>query len=196
MRLDAIDRDDLGDLETALVNTRRMLGFVPNSLLIMAQRPDLVRAFAHLSGEVFMGASLNKELLNMLGHMASSAAGCSYCQAHTASNIADDGLVSEKLRHVWEFEESELFSDAERAALRLARDGALVPNAVTDAHFDKLKAHYSQREIVDMVAVISLFGFLNRWNDTLATPLEPEPLELAEKLLSERGWEAGKHAAP
>jgi uncharacterized peroxidase-related enzyme len=195
MRLDAIDRDDLGDLETALVNTKRMLGFVPNSLLIMAQRPDLVRAFAHLSGEVFMGASLNKELLNMLGHMASSAAGCSYCQAHTAANIADDGPVSEKLRKVWEFEQSDLFSDAERAALRLARDGALVPNAVTDAHFDNLKAHYTQREIVDMVAVISLFGFLNRWNDTLATPLEKAPLELAEKLLSERGWEAGKHAA-
>lgn len=195
MRLDAIDLDDLGELEAALVNTKRMLGFVPNSILIMAQRPELVRAFARLSGEIFMGASLDKELLNMLGHMASSAAGCSYCQAHTASNIADDGPVSEKLREIWEFEQSELFSDAERAALRLARDGALVPNAVTDAHFDELKAHYSQREIVDIVAVISLFGFLNRWNDILATPLEKEPLELAEKLLSERGWEVGKHTA-
>ena len=194
MRLDAIDLDDLGDLADALVNTRRMLGFVPNSLLIMAQRPDLVRAFARLSGEVFMGASLDKELLNLLGHMASSAAGCTYCQAHTASNIADGGMVSRKLAAIWEFEQSDLFSEAERAALRLARDGALVPNAVTDAHFDDLKAHYSQREIVDMVAVISLFGFLNRWNDTLATPLEDEPLELAQTLLSVRGWEVGKHA--
>lgn len=194
MRLDAIDPDDLGDLADALVNTRRMLGFVPNSLLIMAQRPDLVRAFARLSGEVFMGASLDKELLNLLGHMASSAAGCTYCQAHTASNIADGGMVSRKLAAIWEFEQSDLFSEAERAALRLARDGALVPNAVTDAHFDDLKAHYSQREIVDMVAVISLFGFLNRWNDTLATPLENEPLELAQTLLSARGWEVGKHA--
>jgi len=194
MRLDAIDLDDLGDLADALVNTRRMLGFVPNSLLIMAQRPDLVRAFARLSGEVFMGASLDKELLNLLGHMASSAAGCTYCQAHTASNIADGGMVSRKLAAIWEFEQSDLFSEAERAALRLARDGALVPNAVTDAHFDDLKAHYSQREIVDMVAVISLFGFLNRWNDTLATPLEDEPLELAQTLLSARGWDVGKHA--
>ena len=194
MRLDAIDLDDLGDLADALVNTRRMLGFVPNSLLIMAQRPDLVRAFARLSGEVFMGASLDKELLNLLGHMASSAAGCTYCQAHTASNIADGGMVSRKLAAIWEFEQSDLFSEGERAALRLARDGALVPNAVTDAHFDDLKAHYSQREIVDMVAVISLFGFLNRWNDTLATPLEDEPLELAQTLLSVRGWEVGKHA--
>jgi uncharacterized peroxidase-related enzyme len=196
MRLDAVSRSELGDLETALAKTKRGLGFVPNSLLIMAQRPDLVRAFTGLSGEVFMGADLDIELLNMLAHMASSAAGCTYCQAHTATKIADDGPVSEKLRKIWEFEQSDLFTDAERAALRLARDAALVPNAVTEEHFDELKAHYTQRQIIDMVAVISLFGFLNRWNDTLATALEKEPLELAESLLTERGWRAGKHAPP
>ena len=194
MRLDAVSRNELGDLETALANTKRMLGFVPNSLLIMAQRPNLVRAFTGLSGEVFMGAELDMELLNMLAHMASSAAGCTYCQAHTATKIADDGPVSDKLRKVWEFEQSDLFTDSERAALRLARDAALVPNAVTEEHFDELKEHYTERQIIDMVAVISLFGFLNRWNDTLATPLEKEPLELAEGLLTERGWRAGKHA--
>jgi hypothetical protein len=37
--------------------------------------------------------------------------------------------------------------------------------------------------------VIALFGFLNRWNDTLATPLEDEPIEY----LSRGGWQAGKH---
>lgn len=142
-----------------------------------------------------MGAELGMEMLNMLAHVASSAAGCAYCQAHTAAKIADDGPVSEKLKNVWEFEHSDLFTDAERAALRLARDSAVVPNAVTDEHFDDLKVHYSQREIVDMVAVISLFGFLNRWNDTLATPLEKEPQDVAEKLLTETGWEVGKHAA-
>jgi uncharacterized peroxidase-related enzyme len=193
MRLEFAQKGLIADAQQALAGTKEMLGFVPNSLLIMAHRPDLVRAFASLSREVFLGAELDRELLNLIAHMASTAAGCSYCQAHTASKIADDGKVSVKLQKIWEFEKSDLFSDAERSALTLARDAALVPNAATDAHFDELKQFYSERQIVDIVAVISLFGFLNRWNDTLATPLENEPLRLGEQLLAGRGWQVGKH---
>jgi hypothetical protein len=39
-------------------------------------------------------------------------------------------------------------------------------------------------QVVEIVGVIAMFGFLNRWNDTLATPLEDEPLEFAEKHLT------------
>ncbi len=195
MRMKYASPENIADVQAALEGTKEMLGFVPNSLLIMAHRPNLVRAFAGLSREVFTGAELDRELLNMVAHMASSAAGCTYCQAHTASKIADGGEVSEKVKKMWEFEQCDLFSDAERAALRLARDGAFVPNQVTDEHFEDLKQHYTERQIVDIIAVISMFGFLNRWNDTLATPLEKEPLEVAQQLLTERGWEAGKHSS-
>jgi uncharacterized peroxidase-related enzyme len=196
MRLEFADKKLVDEARGALEITREMLGFVPNSLLIMAQRPNLVKAFAGLSREVFSGTDLDSELLNLVAHMASSAAGCSYCQAHTASKIADGGPASAKLQNIWEFEQSGLFSNAEKSALRLARDGALTPNAATDEQFDELKSHYSEREVLDIVAVISLFGFLNRWNDTLATPLESEPLKLARKLLAPRGWSLGKHAGP
>jgi uncharacterized peroxidase-related enzyme len=194
MRITALDISELGELEPVLAHTKNVLGFIPNSLLIMAaHRPKMVKAFSMFSAEVFGGAVVNLELLNMLAHVASSAAGCTYCQAHTASKIADGGVVSEKLKSVWEFETSDLFTEAERVAIRFSWAAAMVPNEVEDENFDALKQHYSEREIVDIVGVISLFGFLNRWNDTLATPLEDEPLALAESLLTERGWKAGKH---
>jgi hypothetical protein len=47
--------------------------------------------------------------------------------------------------------------------------------------------------VVEIVGVIAMFGFLNRWNDTLATPLEDAPLEFGEKHLAAHGWDAGKH---
>ena len=103
------------------------------------------------------------------------------------------GASLEAVEDVWDFETSEQFSEAERAALRLARDAGLQPNATTPGHFEELRKHYSEAQIVDLVAVISLFGFLNRWNDTLATQLEQEPTEFAEEHLKERGWELGKH---
>jgi alkylhydroperoxidase family enzyme len=102
-------------------------------------------------------------------------------------------VKDEKLEAVWEFRTSPLFGAAERAALEVALAGAAQPNAVSDDHFTELKKHWSEAQIVEIVAVISLFGFMNRWNDTMATPLEAEPLEVGEKHLARQGWAAGKH---
>ena len=57
------------------------------------------------------------------------------------------------------------------ATLDFAVAAASVPNAVTDDMFVVLRKHWTEEQIVEIVGVIALFGFLNRWNDTLATPL-------------------------
>jgi hypothetical protein len=44
------------------------------------------------------------------------------------------------------------------------------------------------------VAVIALFGFLNRFNDTMATELESSPIAAGTRFLAEHGWSVGKHA--
>jgi hypothetical protein len=70
-----------------------------------------------------------------------------------------------------------------------------VPNAATDEMFAEMRKHWSEEQIVEIVGVIAMFGFLNRWNDTLATPLEDEPIEIGEKYLASHGWSPGKHQA-
>lgn len=193
MSLQPLDVDTLAEVAPDLERARKMLGFIPNSLLIMARRPGLLRAFGQLAGEVFAGADLDRDLKDMIAHVASAAAGCVYCQAHTASKLAGSEMAKGKLASVWEFEQSALFDDAEKSALRLARDAAVVPNAVTGDHFEDLQRFYSEEQIIDIVGIVGLFGFLNRWNDTLATPLEDAPARFAEEVLSGRGWSIGKH---
>lgn len=193
MRLEALALNEIDELRPELERTKSVLGFVPNSLLIMARRPDLVRGFGHLAAEVFKCKELQPALKELIAHIASTAAGCLYCQAHTANKASKYDQTQEKLDNVWEFEQSDLFDDAEKAALRVARDAAFVPNAVTDEHFEDLRKYYSEAQIVDIVGIVSLFGFLNRWNDTFATPLEDEPKVFAEKTIASRGWRAGKH---
>ena len=83
--------------------------------------------------------------------------------------------------------------DAERAALRLARDSALLPNTVGAGHFDELRKHFGEPEIVELLAVCSLFGFLNRWNDSVSTELEGVPRAFAEQHLGGSGWQIGDH---
>ncbi len=69
-----------------------------------------------------------------------------------------------------------------------------MPNAVTDADFDALKKHFDEDQIVELVTVICLFGWLNRFNDTMATELESRPRAFAEANLAAAGWDIGKHA--
>jgi hypothetical protein len=59
--------------------------------------------------------------------------------------------------------------------------------------FSELRKYWNDEQVVEIVGVIAMFGFLNRWNDTLATPLEDAPLELGERHLAAHGWDAGKH---
>ncbi len=159
--------------------SRKSLGFVPNSMLIMQRKPNLVRAFSQLSQAIWDPASeVDRGLKRLVGHVASRAAGCVYCMAHTAG-----GAIT-----------SPLFSAAERAALDFALAAASVPNDVTDEMFTGMRRHWSENQIVEIAAVVAYFGFLNRWNDTMGTPLEPEPIAAGEKYLAPHGWKVGKHA--
>lgn len=170
------------------------MGFLPASMLVMAHRPELVRALSDLAKVVYdPAAKTSIQLRNLVGHVASRAAGCMYCSAHTASNSSRSGVPDQKLADVWEFETSPHFSEAERVALRFAQHASVVPNAVTDEDVARLDEHYSRREAVEIMTVIAWFGFLNRWNDSLATPLEELPKAQAERTVSTGGWTPGKH---
>lgn len=184
----------LQEVSDELAFASAMMGFEPNSLKIMAHRPEILRGFLALSAAILGPDSLlEPSLRQMIAHIASTAAGCHYCQAHTAHQAHENGVSDEKIAALWSYETDPQFSDAERAALALAQAGGSVPNGATQAHFDALKPHFSEAEICEMVAVIAHFGFLNRWNDTMATTLEDSPLAFAESHLLNNGWKPDRH---
>lgn len=165
------------------------MGFLPNSSVSMAHWPELSATFAPFAANILAGGELSQSLKNMIAAVASSAAGCRYCMAHTTHQAHRAGGDAEKIARVWEYQTSDLFDDAERAALDLALAGGQVPNGATDAHFDELKKHYSNKQIVEIVSVIALFGFLNRYNDTVGSELEAEPLSFARETFMARDWD-------
>jgi len=175
--------------------SKKSLGFVPNSMLIMQRKPKLAKALSQLGQAIWDPAGeVDRGFKRLVGHVASRAAGCVYCMAHTAGGAIHFGVEDRKLAAVWEYRSSPLFSEAERVALDFALAAASVPNGVTDQQFADLRKHWSENQIVEITAVVAYFGFLNRWNDTMGTPLEPEPLAAGEKYLAAHGWTAGKHA--
>ena len=182
------------ELRAALEHFVKTLGFVPNSLLTMQRVPSIAKAVVQLNRAVFDPAGrVDLGFKRLIGHMASAASGCQYCKAHTTVSATRHGIDDEKMAAIYEFATSPLFDDAERVALQFAMDAASIPNAVTDDSYRALAEHWSEDEIVEILGVVCMFGVLNRWNDSMATPLEAEPLTVAGTLLGDRGWNAGKH---
>lgn len=191
--LSPMRREDLPQYEAMFSTMESVAGFVPNAFLTMARRPGMLDALQALIQQAFAG-SVPRETKSLVAVMSSYGAGCRYCQAHQASSLVHQGIAPEKLAAIAEFERSEHFGAAERAAMRLAFASGQSPNAATAEHFDDLRAHYDDGEIVEIVGVISMFGFLNRWHETMATDLEAAPLALAPTVLGGLAWEPGRHA--
>jgi alkylhydroperoxidase family enzyme len=170
------------------------LGFVPNSVLTMQRKPKLVQAFVAMQGAIWDPESkVDRGLKRLIAFVTSRATGDAYSMAHTASGALHFGIAADKLDAVWDYATSPLYDPAERTALDIAVMASAVPNAVTDAAFAALRRHWSEEQIVEIVATIAMAGFLARWNGTMATPIEAEPRRIGEKHLEKFGWAAGQH---
>ncbi len=193
-RVAAMRREERPDLAGLFEVYEQIMGFVPGTVFTMARVPGLAEGYAGVAYAAAMNGLISEELAQLVANITSVAAGCSYCQAHTAAHAEHLGVADDKLADLWSFETSDRFDDAERVALRLALHAGQQPNAVTDGDIDACRVHYTDDQITAIVAVCALFGFLNRWNDTLATTLEPIPLATARRVLAPQGWDAGIHS--
>ncbi|WP_164700022.1 carboxymuconolactone decarboxylase family protein [Modestobacter sp. KNN46-3] len=193
-RIEPLSRESLPQYEDTFRLVEAALGVLPNSTLTMARRPEIMEAFARLNAVVMAEGTVGGVLKQLIATVVSGAAGCAYCQAHTSHVAEQRGADVAKLAAVWEFEVSPLFTEGERAALRVARGAGVTPSAVTDEDMRRLRDHFDDDQVVEIVAVIANFGFLNRWNDTMATQLERSPLTWASEHLGDTGWEVGKHS--
>ena len=97
------------------------------------------------------------------------------------------------MEQAWDFENSSLFSEAEKVALRFTIAASSVPVSTSQELEELLQHHWNETDILEIMSVIALFGYLNRWNDVMGTSLEKDAKDSAESLLQNQ-WDIGKHA--
>jgi len=171
------------------------LGFCPNSIITMYHRPRIAYAFIEMNKAVMENKGrVTSALKRLIAYVSSNAAGCRYCQAHAIRAAERYGADEQQLLHIWEYETYPSFSDAERAALDFALQSSTIPNSVNDEVAERLRNYWTEGEIVEMLGVIALFGYLNRWNDSMGTQIEDGAVESGQKLLKKQGWSEGKHS--
>jgi uncharacterized peroxidase-related enzyme len=170
------------------------LGFCPNSVLTMQRRPAISKAFITLNKAVMANEGrVTSALKRMIAWVSSNATGCRYCQAHAIRAAERYGAEQEQLENIWDYRTHSAFSEAERAALDFSLAASQVPNAVNADIKNRLYEHWDEGEIVEMLGVISLFGYLNRWNDSMGTTMEEGAIESGNQFLRKHGFEVGKH---
>ena len=194
-RIKPLPADAVLDLRETMETYRRHLGYVPNSPLVLARRPKVVKALAQMASAVWDKESSEVKLgfKRLIAYMVSRHHGCNYSMAHAADAAHRLGETDARIEAVVDYKTSALFTEAERAALDFAIAAASQPNAVTGELLEKTRKHWSEAQIVEIAAAVAFNGFLNRWNDTMAIPLEPEPIAFGEKYLKRHGWKVGKH---
>jgi len=170
------------------------LGFCPNSIRTMQIRPEIAKAFVNMNTSVMANhGRVTSALKRLMAYVSSNATGCQYCQAHAIRAAERYDGAQEQLENIWDYKTHPSFNDGERAALDFSIAASLIPNGVNEEIQANLKKHWDDGEIVEMLGVIALFGYLNRWNDSMGTNIEDAAVESGEKFLAKKGWTGGKH---
>ena len=159
----------------------------------MGHWPELRETWNQMIQLVFPEREVSGELKQLVFTVASLASGCRHCQSHGAYHLHKIGVPDAKIQALWSFETSDLFTDAERAALRLAMAAGVAPNMTEPENFVEMRQHFTNIQIVEILAVIAVGGYLNRWNDTIATVTDQESVDFADQVLRQVGWDPGKH---
>jgi alkylhydroperoxidase family enzyme len=177
----------------AMANAKTGVKFTRRNEIEEARAPEVQHAFRALQDAIAQTATIARELRGMIFVVSSLSSGCRHCQSHGAYGLARSGVPVEKIRALLEYETSPLFSEAERAALRFASAAGQAPNAVTPEHHADLRRHFTDAEIAQILVQLCVGGWLNRWNDSLATVTDEESRDWAMANLASVGWDIGKH---
>lgn len=160
----------------------------------MQRRPHIAEAFIRMNQAVMENhGRVTSALKRLIAYISSYTTGCQYCQAHGIRAAERYGATEDQMANIWEYKTHPSFTDAERAALDFAVAASSVPNAVDDQVAESLRLYWDEGEIVEIAGVVALFGYLNRWNDSMGTTIESGAIESGEKYLSGHHWTGGKH---
>jgi uncharacterized peroxidase-related enzyme len=147
-----------------------------NQVAVFAHVPAAMRHLMSMLMELRDAATLPKRYLEIAIVVVSKLNECHYCVAHHKPFLAVEGISPDGIDRLLEPDNPEL-DDVDRLVIEYSRVAWETPNRIRDSVFDRLRAHFSEAQIVELTLRITLCGFFNRFNDALGIEEEPEALE-------------------
>ena len=144
-----------------------------NQVAVFAHVPEAVRHLMGLLMALREAATLPKRYLEIAIVVVSKLNECHYCVAHHKPFLAIEGISSGGIDRLLEADNPELDA-VDRLVIEYARAAWETPNRIPDSLFERLRAHFSEAQIVELTLRITLCGFFNRFNDALQIEEEDE----------------------
>jgi len=139
----------------ALRIARRKLGRVPDSFAITARHQGVLATTAAYELGLERWNALPHALAELVTVKAASVVGCEFCLDIGSWMARTQGITETQLRELHVHRDSSAFSEAERVALDYAEAMSRTPVEVGDDGFAALRAHYDERQIVELTALIA-----------------------------------------
>ena len=172
-RIPLQSREAMPDL-FAFLDERRGAAAKARVFALMANCPDILRAFITMADRVREGAGLDPSLRELAIIMACQALGNRY-ELWRHWNIARRlGMPRQKLEIIWDFEASDAFTTLEKAVLRLARHATQSPEQVSREVWDAVHSILGDEQSLALLFSVGWYNMTARITGPLALQLEPD----------------------
>ena len=147
-----------------------------NQVKVFAHRAPALRHVMGMLLELADEAVLPKRYLEIALVAVSKANECTYCVAHHAPRLVSYGLGPASVAAILEPEVPE-FDEVDTLvrdfAVAVTRDARRMPASMVE----RLKAHFTEDQIVELALRTALCGFFNRFNEALGIEIEDGVVE-------------------
>ncbi|MDP6135977.1 MAG: carboxymuconolactone decarboxylase family protein [Arenicellales bacterium] len=147
-----------------------------NQVKVFAHRPPALKHIMGLLLDLADESLLSKRYLEIALVAVSRLNECTYCVAHHAPRLVDQGLSPETVAGILE-PDCEGLDEVDRLVRDFAVEVTTNSQMMRDEIFDRLKQHFSEEQIVELTLRTALCGFFNRFNDALQIGMESGVLE-------------------
>jgi len=162
--ISSLEKDQVDDIIKSIYEEFEDKGKkVPEWVKVMAHSPKILKEFRELFNVIMTEGKIESILKWKIAYTVSQSLKCPFCVDVTEKMLkklgADEGTI-EKIK------ENKDLPEEEKEVLKLVKEVTLKANICTPELFEKLKGKFSEEEIVEIVSIIGLFNYINRFNNT------------------------------
>jgi len=137
-------------------------GAVPKWMKVMANNEDIMLPFFGMFKKIMDETPLPSDLKWKLAYKISEINECSYCVSVAKQKLEGFGISENALETL-----DEGLTERELLAMQYAIETNNNAFKIDPKLIDAVKKEFSDAEMVELVSVVGLFNFINRFNDSL-----------------------------
>ena len=148
---------------------RKLTGRAPQTasgmepMEIWAHQPKMMMGMGRFNQAVRKGKSVDQRLRNLIELKGAQMIGCEFCVDLGSQICRNSGFSDEELLALPRYGQSGLFSEREKLALDYTVAVMRTPVEVTDELFTAMKEHFSDEQLVEITALLTLVN-VDRFN--------------------------------